>query len=112
VPLGTSWLGSFASARRLFPWHLHRVGGVQHQRIFHRSAAFCRESWRSVLGFSASSNHGMVPPFVSQTSRFQLGPSAPRNCTMGVGAGVLGMALRRGGLAVEIGDELGKGALC
>jgi hypothetical protein len=30
---------------------------------------------------------------------------------MGVGAGVLGMALRRGGLAVEIGDEQGKGAL-
>jgi hypothetical protein len=30
----------------------------------------------------------------------------------GSGAGVLGMALRRGGLAVEIGDEPGKGALC
>jgi hypothetical protein len=111
VPLGTGWSGSFASARRLFPRHRHRVGCVQHQRIFHRKAAFCRESWCSALGFSASSNHGMAPPFASQTPRFHLGPSAPRNCTMGVGAGVQGMALCRGELAVEIGDEPGTGAL-
>lgn len=70
VPLGTGWLGSFASARRLFPRHRHRVGCVQHQRIFHRKAAFCRESWCSALGFCACSNHVWPHPLLHKCLDF------------------------------------------